>query len=267
MKNGIARANPIANSSKISTRDMIRGWELVLSSANVKLKLLLYFVLLRKLFWALQLYIPKSLEDSISTEIIAASLVCIFTGGWILCLPLKNVYVIGREPFSEMQDKVTVWPFFAWELGELSTGLETGSLSVKLRLLLYFSPLEISFSALHLYSPRSLAELIVKLNTTGVKSVLFKADTCCLCLNSVYLIGGDPESEWQERLTFWYITTSKVPWRGVSLGLERTSLQCAVAFWICWEVWARREENCKTGNGGSYLEVFVICARNVLGLR
>lgn len=96
-------------------------------------------------------------------------------------------------------------------------------LSVKLRLLLYFSPLEISFSALHLYSPTSLAELIVKLNKAGVKSVLFKADTFWLCLNSVYLTGGDPESEWQERLTFWFIPTSKVPWRGVSLGLERIS--------------------------------------------
>lgn len=64
-------------------------------------------------FSALHLYIPKSLEDLISTEITAASLFCIFTGGWMLCLSLKNVYVIGREPFSERQDKVTFWPFFA----------------------------------------------------------------------------------------------------------------------------------------------------------
>lgn len=99
--------------------------------ANVKLKPLLYFVLLWKQFSALHLYIPKSLEDLISTEITAASLFCIFTGGWMLCLSLKNVYVIGREPFSERQDKVTFWPFFAWELGELSTGLETGSVKYK----------------------------------------------------------------------------------------------------------------------------------------
>lgn len=96
-------------------------------------------------------------------------------------------------------------------------------LSVKLRLLLYFSLLEISFWALHLYSPTSLAELIVKLNKTGVKSVLFKADSFWRFLNSVYLTGGDPESKWQERLTSCFITTSKVPWRGVSMGLERIS--------------------------------------------
>lgn len=95
-------------------------------------------------------------------------------------------------------------------------------LSMKLRLVLYFSPW-ISFSTLHLYSPTSLAELIVKLNNAGIKSVLFKVDTFWLALNSVYLRGGEPESEWQERLTFWFNITSKVPWTGVRMGLESIS--------------------------------------------
>lgn len=96
-------------------------------------------------------------------------------------------------------------------------------LRVKLRLLLYFPPLEMLFSALHLYSPTSLAELIVKLNKPGVKSSLFKVDIFWLCLNNVYLTGGVPESEWQERLTFWFITTFKVPWTGMSMGLDSIS--------------------------------------------
>lgn len=50
MKNGIARANPIANSSKVSPRQMIRGWELLLSSANVKLKPLLYCLIVKAVF-------------------------------------------------------------------------------------------------------------------------------------------------------------------------------------------------------------------------
>lgn len=95
-------------------------------------------------------------------------------------------------------------------------------LSMKLRLVLYFPPW-ISFSTLHLYSPTSLAELIVKLNNAGIKSVLFKVDTFWLALNSVYLRGGEPESEWQERLTFWFNITSKVPWTGVRMGLESIS--------------------------------------------
>lgn len=95
-------------------------------------------------------------------------------------------------------------------------------LSVKLRLLLYFPPW-ISFSTLHLYSPTSLAELIVKLNNAGIKSVLFKMDTIWLALNSVYLRGGEPEAEWQERLTFWFNITSKVPWTSVRMGLEGIS--------------------------------------------
>lgn len=82
---------------------------------------------------------------------------------------------------------------------------------VKLRLLLYFPPLELLYSALHLYSPTSLAELMVRVNSAGLKSDLFKADTCWLCLNSVYLTGGDPGSERQERVTFCFITTFKVP--------------------------------------------------------
>lgn len=94
---------------------------------------------------------------------------------------------------------------------------------VKLRLLLYFPPLVLLFSALHLYSPRSLAELIVKLNKLGVRSGLFKVDTFWLRLNNVYLTGGDPESELQERVTFWFITTFKVPWTGCSLGLDSIS--------------------------------------------
>lgn len=40
---------------------------------------------------------------------------------------------MGRDPFSEKQDRVTFWPFFASELGELSTGLETGSVERKLK--------------------------------------------------------------------------------------------------------------------------------------
>lgn len=94
---------------------------------------------------------------------------------------------------------------------------------VKLRLLLYFLPPVMLFSALHLYSPTSLAELIVKLNKPGVKSGLFKVDTFWLCLNNVYLIGGDPESTRQERLTFWFIMTFKVPSTDKSLGLDSIS--------------------------------------------
>lgn len=94
---------------------------------------------------------------------------------------------------------------------------------VKLRLLLYFPPLELLYSALHLYSPTSLAELMVRVNSAGVKSDLFRADTCWLCLNSVYLTGGDPGWERQERVTFCFITTFKVPWTSTSLGLDSIS--------------------------------------------
>lgn len=94
---------------------------------------------------------------------------------------------------------------------------------VKLRLLLYFPPLEMLYSALHLYSPTSLAELMVRVNSAGVKSDLFKADTCWLCLNSVYLTGGEPDSERQERVTFCFITTFKAPCTSTSLGLDSIS--------------------------------------------
>lgn len=40
---------------------------------------------------------------------------------------------MGRDPFSEKQDRVTFWPFFASEVGELSTGLEIGSVERKLK--------------------------------------------------------------------------------------------------------------------------------------
>lgn len=44
---------------------------------------------------------------------ISAASFCIITWEEMLCVPLKNMYVIGREPFSERQDRVTFWPFFA----------------------------------------------------------------------------------------------------------------------------------------------------------